>query len=150
MTEEATKGKGEWSDQVDFPNGHFWEGGLNFIIGPMFKELASPERLSFGLKQMVAYLHANGVTAYNEPGALYTPDMWILYEEILGAPGTPMYATFLADGRGILDRVGLAKGLRRSRSRSPSRPPAPARSSCSFRSRSSSSPTGRSSRSSCR
>ena len=111
VTEEATKGKGEWSDQVDFPNGHFWEGGLNFIIGPMFKELASPERLAFGLKQMVAYLHTNGVTAYNEPGALYTPDMWVLYEEILGAPGTPMYATFLADGRGILDRVGLNKGL---------------------------------------
>ena len=111
VTEAATKGKGEWGDQVDFPNGHFWEGGLNFIIGPMFKELASPERLAFGLKQMVAYLHSNGVTAYNEPGALYTPDMWVLYEEILGAPGTPMYATFLADGRGILDRVGLDKGL---------------------------------------
>jgi predicted amidohydrolase YtcJ len=111
VTEDATKGKGEWSEQVDFANGHFWEGGLNFIIGPMMKVLATPERLSFGLKQMVAYLHANGVTAYNEPGALYTPDMWTLYEQILGAPGTPMYATFLADGRGILDRVGLDKGL---------------------------------------
>ena len=111
VTEDATKGKGEWSAQVDFANGHFWEGGLNFIIAPMMTVLATPERLSFGLKQMVAYLHANGVTAYNEPGALYTPDMWTLYEQILGAPGTPMYATFLADGRGILDRVGLDKGL---------------------------------------
>ncbi|RBP12875.1 hypothetical protein DFR50_11364 [Roseiarcus fermentans] len=111
VTEEATRGKGAWSDQVDFANGHFWEGGLNFIIGPMIKALATPDRLSFGLKQMVAYLHANGVTAYNEPGALYTPDMWTLYEQILGAPDTPMYATFLADGRGILDRVGLDKGL---------------------------------------
>jgi predicted amidohydrolase YtcJ len=111
VTEAATRGKGEWSEQVDFANGHFWEGGLNFIIGPMMAVLATPDRLSFGLKQMVAYLHANGVTAYNEPGALYTPDMWTLYEQILGAPGTPMYATFLADGRGILDRVGLDKGL---------------------------------------
>lgn len=111
VTEDATEGKGEWSAQVDFANGHFWEGGLNFIIAPMMKVLATPDRLSVGLKQMVAYLHANGVTAYNEPGALYTPDMWTLYEQILGAPGTPMYATFLADGRGILDRVGLDKGL---------------------------------------
>ncbi len=111
VTEQATRGKDEWSEQVDFANGHFWEGGLNFIIGPMMKVLATPDRLSFGLTQMVAYLHANGVTAYNEPGALYTPDMWTLYEQILGAPGTPMYATFLADGRGILDRVGLDKGL---------------------------------------
>jgi predicted amidohydrolase YtcJ len=111
ITEEATRGKGEWSSQVDFANGHFWEGGLNFIMGPMMQALATPQRLTFGLKQMVAYLHANGVTAYNEPGALYTPDMWGLYEQILGAPQTPMYSTFLADGRGILDRVGIDKGL---------------------------------------
>ena len=111
VNEEATTGRGPWSEQVDFAKGHFWEGGLNFISGPLMKALATPERLSFGLRQMVAYLHMNGVTAYNEPGALYTPDMWTLYEQILGAPGTPMYATFLADGRGILDRVGLEKGL---------------------------------------
>lgn len=60
---------------------------------------------------MVGYLHANGVTAYMEPGALYTPDMWKLYEQILGAPDTPMYSTFIADGRGIVDRVGLAGAL---------------------------------------
>lgn len=111
ITEDATRGKGEWSTQVDFASGHFWEGGLNFIITPMMKALATPERLTFGLKQMVGYLHANGVTAYNEPGALYTPDMWTLYEQILGAPNTPMYSTFLADGRGIIDRVGLDNGL---------------------------------------
>lgn len=111
VTEESTRGKGEWSAQVDFANGHFWEGGMNFIMAPMLKALATPQRLAFGLKHMVAYLHANGVTAYNEPGALYTPDMWTLYEHILGAPDTPMYSTFFADGRGILDRVGLEKGL---------------------------------------
>ncbi len=83
VTEEATRGNGDWSAQVDFANGHFWEGGLNFVAGPMMKHLATPERLSFGLKQMVAYLHANGVTAYNEPGALYTPDMWMLYETLV-------------------------------------------------------------------
>ena len=32
-------------------------------------------------------------------------------EEILGAPSTPIYSTFLADGRGIPDRVGLDKAL---------------------------------------
>ena len=37
--------------------------------------------------------------------------MWALYEQILGAPDTPFYSTFLADGRGIPDRVGLAKAL---------------------------------------
>ena len=112
VTEDMTKGKGDWSEQIEFGQGPFLGGRTQLrSMGPMMKVLATPERLSFGLRQMVAYLHANGVTAYNEPGALFTPDMWVLYEEILGAPGTPMYATFLADGRGIPDRVGLAKAL---------------------------------------
>lgn len=111
LTEAMTKGKGLASEQVDWDQGHFWESGLNLMIGPMLKVLATPDRLLFGLKQMVSYLHANGVTAYNEPGALYTPDMWKLYEQVLGAPDTPMYSTFLADGRGIPDRVGLDRAL---------------------------------------
>jgi len=111
LTEDMTKGKGLWSEQLNFAEGHFWEGGLNLMLGPLIKVLASPERLAFGLRQLVAYEHANGVTAYNEPGALFTPDMWKLYQEILGAPDTPMYSTFLADGRGIPDRVGLDKAL---------------------------------------
>jgi predicted amidohydrolase YtcJ len=150
VTEEATRAKGDWSAQVDFANGHFWEGGLNFVAGSLMKYLATRERLSFGLTQMVAYLHANGVTAYNEPGALYTPDMWTLYEEILGAPGTPMYATFLATDAAFSIGSASPMAFRRSRSRSPSRRRGRARSSCSSTGRSSSSPTGRSSRSSCR
>ena len=54
--------------------------------------------------------------------------MWSLYEQILGAPGTPMYATFLADGRGILDRVGLDKGLQAVEQQIAVRPRGPARS----------------------
>ena len=149
ITEEATKGKGEWSEQVNFAEGHFWEGGLNFMVGPMMKVLATPERLSHGLKQMVAYLHANGVTAYNEPGALYTRDMWILYEEILGAPGTPMYSTFLADGRGIPDRVGLAKSLQATEEQIAVSPAGPVN-LCSSRNKSNCLPTVRSFHSSCR
>ncbi|WP_245434226.1 amidohydrolase family protein [Pseudolabrys taiwanensis] len=109
--EAMTVGKGQYSEQANWREGHFWEGGLNLIMAPMLKVLASPARLAFGLKQMVAYLHGNGVTAYMEPGALYTPDIWKLYEQILGAPETPMYATFIADGRGIVDRVGLDRAL---------------------------------------
>lgn len=111
LTREGIEGKGAASEQTDWEEGHFWESGLNLMIGPMLKVFATPERLAAGLKQMVTMLHANGVTAYNEPGALYSPDMWKLYEQILGAPETPFYSTFLADGRGIPDRVGLEKAL---------------------------------------
>jgi predicted amidohydrolase YtcJ len=111
LTEAMTRGKGLASEQVNWGEGHFWESGLNLVAGPLLKVLATPERLTFGLKQMVSYLHANGVTAFNEPGALFTPEIWKFYEQILGAPDTPLYSTFLADGRGIPDRVGLDRAL---------------------------------------
>lgn len=111
ITEDMTLNKGQYSAQANWRAGHFWEGGINLMIAPMLKVLATPARLAFGLKQMVAYLHGNGVTAYMEPGALYTPDIWKLYEQILSAPETPMYSTFIADGRGIVDRVGLDRAL---------------------------------------
>lgn len=111
LTEDMTKGKGVMSEQSNWEEGHFWENGMNLMIRPMLKVLATPERLTAGLKQMVAYEHANGVTAYNEPGAVFTPELWKLYEQILGAPDTPFYSTFLADGRGIPERVGLDKTL---------------------------------------
>lgn len=111
ITEDDVMNKGEASKMAVWGDGHFWEVGMNLIIKPLMEKLATPERLAFGLKQMVEYLHQNGVTAYNEPGALYTPDMWKLYEQILGADDTPMYSTFLADGRTIPDRVGLGTAL---------------------------------------
>jgi predicted amidohydrolase YtcJ len=110
---EDVENKGSASKMADYAGGHFWERGfMNTVVMPRFlKLLATPERLTFGLKQMVAYEHANGVTAYNEPGAIVTPEMWKLYETILGADDTPMYATFLADGRGIVDQVGMDRAL---------------------------------------
>ncbi len=63
----------------------------------------------FGLKQMVAYLHQNGVTAYMEPGALITPDIWKLYQPILGSDDTPFYSYFVVDARSqVDDGLGLA------------------------------------------
>lgn len=106
-------GKGTASQMVNYPEGHFWEQGFmsTKVLPSFLKVVATPARLTFGLKQMVAYEHANGVTAYNEPGAIVTPEMWKLYEQILGAKDTPMYSTFLADGRGIVDQVGMDKAL---------------------------------------
>lgn len=113
ISAQDVMGKGSASEMSNYAEGHFWEQGfMNTKVMPSVLGLiASPERLRFGLKQMVAYTHANGITAYNEPGAIVTPEMWKLYEEVLGAPDTPMYSTFLADGRGIVDAVGLDRAL---------------------------------------
>lgn len=113
LKQEDLANLGPASKMMDYTAGHFWEQGfMETAVMPKFLSLvATPKRMTFGLKQMVAYTHANGVTAYNEPGAIATPEMWKLYEQILGADETPMYSTFLADGRAIVNKVGLEKAL---------------------------------------
>ena len=104
FTEESMQGKGEASKMMNWTEGHWWETGMNLIMMPLLKVFATPQRFEFGLKQMVAYEHSKGVTAYNEPGALVTPDLLKLYQQILGAETTPMYSYFLVDGRGYIDK----------------------------------------------
>lgn len=103
LKEEAMKGKGDASKMVSWEEGHWWETGLNLIAGPLLKVLATPERMTRGLRQLIAYEHAKGVTALNEPGAIFTPQIWTLYERLLGAEDTPFYSTFIVDGRGFVD-----------------------------------------------
>ena len=105
-------GKGDASKMFNWEEGHWWETGLNLILEPLLTVFATPERMIFGLKQMVAYLHQNGVTAYMEPGALFTPEIWKLYEQILGSDDTPFYSYFIVDGRSQVDSgLGLAESL---------------------------------------
>lgn len=112
FTEEAMKGKGRVSEMMNWEEGHWWETGLNLILAPLFKVFATPDRMTFGLKQMIAYLHQNGVTAYMEPGALFTPDIWKLYQQILGSDATPFYSYFVVDARTQADSgLGLAESL---------------------------------------
>ncbi len=100
---------GDWSDGIDpailatadVESGHFWERGFfNLLFRQLTPMLFSPERLTHGLHQMVRYLHQNGVTAFNEPGAILVPGAWELYQQILGADDTPFFSYFLTDGRG--------------------------------------------------
>ena len=104
FTEASMQGQGEASRMFNWAEGHWWETGMNLIMGPLLKVFATAQRFEFGLKQMIAYEHSKGVTAYNEPGALVTPDLLKLYQQILGAEETPLYSYFLVDGRGYIDK----------------------------------------------
>ncbi|MEM7095811.1 MAG: amidohydrolase [Actinomycetota bacterium] len=85
----------------DLDRGHFWERGFfTHVFGKVGAHLFSEQRLRRGLHQMVDYLHRNGVTAFNEPGAILVKGGWAMYEEILGHPDTPFASYFLTDGRG--------------------------------------------------
>lgn len=103
LTEDQMAGHGPASDMVDFAAGHWWESGTNLVLPGLAPLLMSPERIAAGLHQMVAYLHANGVTAINEPGIMWAIEPWDLYLQILGADETPFLSTFLVDARSQAD-----------------------------------------------
>lgn len=113
ITDADVANRGTATTMTSMTEGHFWEQGLlNTSVGvKLFKLIATPERIERGLKQMIVYEHAHGVTAYNEPGAIVSPELWSLYKKLLGTENVPMYSTFLADGRGIVDRVGMDRAL---------------------------------------
>jgi predicted amidohydrolase YtcJ len=97
-------GHGAASEMVDLAAGHWWESGLFTLLFPRLAGVfLTPERLSGGLRQMVDYLHRNGVTAFNEPGIVWAAEPFDLYQEILGADDTPMLSTFLVDARSQAD-----------------------------------------------
>ena len=111
ITKESLVGKGEASAQTDWDTGYFYENGLFVLVAPkILSALASPERLTSGLKQMVAMLHNNGVTAYMEPGAVGTPALFSFYQKILGASDVPLYSFFIADGKTGYEKGGGAAG----------------------------------------
>ncbi len=104
LDESAMKDRGDASKMYDWGEGHWWETGLNLVSDAIFKAFATPQRMTSGLKQMIAYLHQNGVTAYMEPGALLNPGLFQLYQKVLGSPDTPFASYFVVDGRAQVDQ----------------------------------------------
>ena len=103
VTAEQMAGHGAASDMVDFVAGHWWESGINLLLPSLAPVFMTPDRLARGLRLLAAYLHANGVTAINEPGIMWAVEPWELYQQILGAPETPFESTFLVDARSQAD-----------------------------------------------
>ncbi|MGH1491274.1 MAG: amidohydrolase [Acidimicrobiales bacterium] len=100
LTAEKLAGKGPGSAMIDLDRGHFWENGWMVVLSPyLMPRFLTEERFRTGLKQLIEYLHMNGVTAINEPGISWKVEPWHLYEELLGAPEVPFSTTFLVDGR---------------------------------------------------
>ena len=112
LTEESMKNKGDASKMYNWDEGHWWETGLNLIIGPLTPYFVTKDRMISGLKQMITYLHQNGVTAYMVPGALVNHDLFKLYQQILGDEQTPFYSYFVVDGRSQCDSgMSLSQSL---------------------------------------
>jgi predicted amidohydrolase YtcJ len=103
ITAATMAGHGPASAMVDVGAGHWWESGMNLLLPQLSPFFLTEERIAAGLRQMVAYLHRNGVTGFNEPGIMWDLEPWPLYQQILGADATPFLSTFLVDARGQAD-----------------------------------------------
>lgn len=115
VRKESVTGKGAASSQADWDQGYFYENGLFVLVAPkVLPAIASQKNIAFGLKQMVAMLHNNGVTAYMEPGAVGTPALFSYYLKVLGASDVPMYSFFIVDGKSGYEKGGETGAIQAS------------------------------------
>ncbi|MET0701872.1 MAG: amidohydrolase [Mycobacterium sp.] len=103
ITADSMAGHGPASAMVDVAAGHWWESGMNLLLPRLAPIFMTADRIAAGLRQMVAYLHGNGVTGFNEPGIMWDIEPWPLYQQILGDADTPFLSTFLVDARSQAD-----------------------------------------------
>ena len=109
ISQEGIDAQGQLiKEQVNLEEGHFYENGVFiYLFSKVLPELAAPNRFIGGLKQMVQLLHEGGVTAFNEPGGVYTPDILQVYQLVLGAESTPMSTYLIPEARSLVLEHGL-------------------------------------------
>jgi predicted amidohydrolase YtcJ len=90
----------EVAKQSNLQRGHFYENGaFQYIVPLIMPDLASPIRLLGGLNQMIDLLHSNGVTAFNEPGALVDDNILLAYKLTLQRLNTPLFSFFTPEAK---------------------------------------------------
>lgn len=86
-------------NQIDLDKGHFYENGaMVYLLPVIYADFAPAEKMKRGLQLMLKYLHQNGVTAFNEPGAVMDPATAKLYGEELNKDDVPLLSTFIVEG----------------------------------------------------
>ena len=93
--------------QINLKKGHFYENGMMVFLMPIIMtDIASPDKMKLGFSRMVKYLQHNGVTAFNEPGAVFDGPGAQLYRAEMGKEDVPILSTFIAEGNTLY----MAKG----------------------------------------
>jgi len=80
--------------QVDWENGHFYEGGWLALVPAMSPVLLEPERYRRGLATMTAILKQNGITTIAEPGfpsSDFDAELALLQAELANNPPYDVY-----------------------------------------------------------
>lgn len=80
--------------QVDWANGHFFEGGWLALVPRMAPDIMQPEKYLRGLANMSAILQQNGITTIAEPGfpsASFDAELALLMKEMERNPPYDVY-----------------------------------------------------------
>lgn len=111
LTEASLQGHGLASTQASWADGHFFEKGMELVVGAILKDVFTPDRLTRGLAIMQQYLHARGVTTICEPGTQMVRSLHQLFEAVLDRPDVPFRTYFIPDGRALYDKHKAAGSL---------------------------------------
>lgn len=125
VTEAKVKEQALDSALCNWEEGHFRDAGIGVIAAPLLKLLATPEQLDHGIKRMLAYMHANGITTWSEADTLLNAGTLQLYQKLLGDGKVPMYVMQVADGNALFARHDSDSVIDATRELIAGKPPAP-------------------------
>ncbi len=118
ITDENMKGHGHASEQIDLPNGHFWEAGFIYLGNNyLMKHLASPLRFYKGLKMFKEYVSASGMTTVADPGIELPNSAMEMIRLVLDNDNTPFRSCLIANGQTMYETYGAAKALEETEKR---------------------------------
>lgn len=87
--------------QSDFDAGHFFETGFFALLPKAATLLATPERLTAGLKLAREYFHRSGITMACEPGGVLSKPLQDVQNAVLGGSDVPFRTYYLPDGKSL-------------------------------------------------
>lgn len=104
ITEELIEKADELTKaQADFENGHFFETGMEVILGQIAEDFLSEERVKYGVDMLRKYLLSKGVTTICEPGTQMNKDLQEVWNASLSDSSAAFRTYFTPDGRVLYD-----------------------------------------------
>ena len=98
QADEHTQSQASWKD------GHFFEKGMELILGKIAGDLLNPDRVEKGLNIFRQYLLSKGVTTICEPGTQMNLTIQEVWNESLNTEDAAFRTYFIPDGRALYDQ----------------------------------------------
>ena len=111
ISRNAFPGLEEEKHLANFEEGHFSERGAIVVLPNLMTVLAAPKKLMLGLQKTKDYIHGNGITLIGNPGSMYSREIQMAKNYILGSLDTPFESYFFPSGLNLSEQFELNKIL---------------------------------------